>query len=1129
MPATLATCEVYGTIHDVFAQPVQGAVVGVMAVYKQGALVLSRTREVETDVDGYFTLELPRGPECVAILYANTPGLNISALGTPTAIPDADSAELTSIIGDFNLWDQVPVAIPIGAGVSSFNGRRGDVVLLSSDVTGALGYTPADAAALADYVPLAGGVMAGFLTLSGNPLSTFHAATKNYVDQEIIDAVAAIPPSGVSSVNGRTGDVVLTGADVSSALGYTPVNKAGDTMAGALILSADPLVNLEAATKHYVDIQIAAGGVNTAADYLWTGKHEFAGPSPAVRANTYATRVGGFMSFNSDSTISMNATSAGGQMQFNGPSGSAFRIDATSAKITHNGQIILSLTSLPAGGASVIFQCFDNSFIQRAHYFLNDSGRHFFNAPSIVDTGNAAVTIYADDTHGSTYGYALQCNGAAIFTGAVTLPSAAPVNATDAASKAYVDAHSAGVDLAANYNWTGLHTWTSPGAIRVGPAPAASGGIRLSDGAAGSIVAHSVAGSADVELIRLGATSGQIEIGGAAADGQNMAVSSYGRVGLGLNASGSSTRLQIAVWNSISTAIYMTDTISTGGGMTLVSPTVNGGTDYGQILFAQHDILFSVGSASQGVRIVNGYGLKLHSGDVTLFQAPTLPLHATTKAYVDGLAFGGGGAVDLAANYAWTGNHTWNKTIKVYTPVNGGGISIQEGAAGFLSPTLSFTDSAGTGLASMGVARTAGAFLPGSAVNDVCLYNVYGATYINFQTYAQFVWGTYATNTNPVTIGYNSLTANNYLCVGVPWVASNNARVMVQTTGMPEFALAFTNAVNASVNFQTQAAGVSVSGNASGKGASYITVYGDLSIARYVDQTTVQHWLYCRDIDTPPGFSTYCFGQAASPGYFFFCTVDGSTPLLAVHTNGDVTLAHDPTSALHAVTKQYSDSKLAKSGGTLTGTLTLAADPVNPLDAATKQYADTKVPKAGGTMTGLLTLSANPSGVLDAAPKQYVDLRLLKAGDTMTGALTMSNVSIIQNSAALGALTVGVQEELLTLATGALTTDTAGNLLPANSIILSVTGRITTAINNITNWKLGDATIADRFTAVSTTLTAGTTVVGLNMWDASRVTAGMGQIQAAAAKVRVTVTGTQNTTGAIRITTRYLTVAAATS
>lgn len=41
--------------------------------------------------------------------------------------------------------------------------------------------------------------------------------------------------SGVSTVNGRSGAVTLFGSDVTGALGYVPVNKAGDTMGGPLL------------------------------------------------------------------------------------------------------------------------------------------------------------------------------------------------------------------------------------------------------------------------------------------------------------------------------------------------------------------------------------------------------------------------------------------------------------------------------------------------------------------------------------------------------------------------------------------------------------------------------------------------------------------------------------------------------------------------------------------------------------------------------------------------------------------------------------------------------------------------------------------------------------------------------
>lgn len=47
-------------------------------------------------------------------------------------------------------------------------------------------------------------------------------------------------------------------SDITTALGFTPVNRAGDTMTGALTLSADPTAALHSATKQYVD-NVATG------------------------------------------------------------------------------------------------------------------------------------------------------------------------------------------------------------------------------------------------------------------------------------------------------------------------------------------------------------------------------------------------------------------------------------------------------------------------------------------------------------------------------------------------------------------------------------------------------------------------------------------------------------------------------------------------------------------------------------------------------------------------------------------------------------------------------------------------------------------------------------------------------
>lgn len=121
----------------------------------------------------------------------------------------------------------------------------------------------------------------------------------------------------------------------------------------------------------------------------------------------------------------------------------------------------------------------------------------------------------------------------------------------------------------------------------------------------------------------------------------------------------------------------------------------------------------------------------------------------------------------------------------------------------------------------------------------------------------------------------------------------------------------------------------------------------------------------------------------------------------------------------------------------------------------------------------------------------------------------------------------GSVSENLTLSTSGATTDTTANLLPANSYIESVTGRVTTTITTATSWQLGDPTTAGRFTAAQSggQLTAAATIVGLVHCD---VTGTGGPRQTAAAKVRVTTVGTPGA-GAIRITSYYRAYVPATS
>ena len=149
------------------------------------------------------------------------------------------------------------------------------------------------------------------------------------------------------------------------------------------------------------------------------------------------------------------------------------------------------------------------------------------------------------------------------------------------------------------------------------------------------------------------------------------------------------------------------------------------------------------------------------------------------------------------------------------------------------------------------------------------------------------------------------------------------------------------------------------------------------------------------------------------------------------------------------------------------------------------------------------------------------------SGGTITLGTTSRAVSIAKTANAAEWIH-GSISELLTLSTAGTTTDTTANLLPANSIIEAVVARVTTTITTATSWQLGDPTTAGRFTNANSTMTAGTTDIGLKHQQGSIATDATGPVQTAAAKVRVTTVGTPGA-GAIRITVFYRQFVAPTS
>jgi hypothetical protein len=166
------------------------------------------------------------------------------------------------------------------------------------------------------------------------------------------------------------------------------------------------------------------------------------------------------------------------------------------------------------------------------------------------------------------------------------------------------------------------------------------------------------------------------------------------------------------------------------------------------------------------------------------------------------------------------------------------------------------------------------------------------------------------------------------------------------------------------------------------------------------------------------------------------------------------------------------------------------------------------------------------SGITPPSSPLYIFSSAEFRGNNLTNIGSVSAVTFNGNSVLLTNSLVagtgaswmhGYSTEQITLSTSGSTTDSAANLLPANSIIEAVVAYVITTITTATDWKLGDATISGRFSAPNSTMTAGTTQIGLVHVDQTGTS---GPRQTAAAKLRITTTGTPGA-GKIRVTVFY--------
>lgn len=252
-------------------------------------------------------------------------------------------------------------------------------------------------------------------------------------------------------------------------------------------------------------------------------------------------------------------------------------------------------------------------------------------------------------------------------------------------------------------------------------------------------------------------------------------------------------------------------------------------------------------------------------------------------------------------------------------------------------------------------------------------------------------------------------------------------------------------------------------------------------------------------------------------------STSGAATMTAPAVAGTVSNAVISSNALQVGVAGTAGGVLAL-GGSASGTATFTApaaagtltNPVISSNALQLGVAGTAggVLGLGGTASGVITLTANSAATAATLSGVFAcgnaNIAALNATGTITSAGSNGQTAIY-----------GQLSELVTLNTGGTTTDSVANLLPVGAIILGVTARITTTITTAANWSLGDATTAARFMAANSTLTAGTTAIGMQHMQGSVATDAAGMVQTAAAKLRVT-TNANPGAGVIRIVVNYV-------
>lgn len=903
------------------------------------------------------------------------------------------------------------------------------------------------------------------LYLPRDPLTPMEAATKQYVDNTV-DGHAGNAGLHLTPAQNSWMDAILASTtEVNYLVGVTSgvqsqidgkVAKTGDTMTGALVLHADPLNALEAATKNYVDVE------------------------DAKKVSKVGDTMTGFLTLHADPTSALHASTKG-------------YVDTELT--THVNNVDLHLTSAQNTWLdAIVVSSAEVNYLEGVISSVQAQLNSKLNLAGGTMTG--FVTLHAaptDNLHAATKKYVddglalkLSLTGGTL-TGSLIL-SGDPTTSNEAANKGYVDSTVSGhasdqsLHLTASQNtWIDAITATSTEVnYLAGLSSGVQGQIDTKFDKAGGLITGDVTldtgktvfvskvPAADNELVNKAYVDALINgkewedpvtavnlisttlstppatpaekdayIVGATATGawtgkegyvtvfngtswvflQGRAVAAGDRFGVGLTTATSvgadltanAKNLVTLVSGTPGNYVWAADTVSAGSTTLVFDPQA---PDFG----------FTYSLNNAGNWVTTNTSVNIAAGDALVFNGNMLNVQVgdgmqivddKVVAKLDtatGLAISGTGAIALRY-----------KTSDFQ--ISGDGLTFSAAARSLLDDAVT---KSGTSTVTGTVTFSAGAKL---VVTDAPI----ASTDATNKTYVDTADLALQTSINTINTTLNNLTVDpvskQYVDDGLALKVDKGGDTM---TGFLTLHADPTSNLHAATKKYVDDG---LSGHAT-----------DASLHMSAAQNT---W-----IDSINASSTeinYLVGVTSGVQ----SQIDGKVAKAGDTMTGELTLFGSPTGVLGAVPKQDLDAgldlKVAKNGDTMTGALVLHADPTLDLHASTKKYVDDtvlthssnaalhltadqnswmdaitatsteinylvgvtsgvqtqidgKVAKSGDSMSGFLTLNADPTANLHAATKKYVDdglaLKLSLTGGTLTGALKLASDPVTPEEAA---------------------------------------------------------------------------------------------------------------------------------